>query len=157
MRRQFSNPSARARLAPAASNDRVNEIHAQQVRDLRELFRYRLHPKNNAAALAEAVRALRERYRQQLERDQRAKVRESTERAQEAWIAYRDATPAFYCEALKLSDCGAVATDLLTTLTERRIEDLTPKSRRGRACPARATLPETGRSVAEDVPGQRGR
>jgi uncharacterized protein YecT (DUF1311 family) len=105
-------------LAPAASNDRVNEIHAQRVRDLRELFRYRVHPKNNAAALAEAVRALEQRHRQQLERD---------ERAQAAWIAYRDATPAFYCEALKLSDCGAVATDLLTTLTERRVEELTPK------------------------------
>jgi uncharacterized protein YecT (DUF1311 family) len=104
-------------LAPAAANDRVNEVHAQQVRDLQELFRYRLHAKNNAAALAEAVRALRERYGQQLERDQRA-------RAQEAWIVYRDATPAFYCEALKLSDCAAVATDLFTTLTARRIEDL---------------------------------
>ena len=114
-------------LAPAASNDRVNEIHAQQVRDLRELFRYRVHPKNNAAALAEAVRALRERYRQQLERDERAKVRESMLRAQEAWVAYRDATPALYCQALKLSDCGALATDLLTTLTKRRIEDLIPK------------------------------
>ena len=114
-------------LAPAAANDRVNEVHAQQVRDLRELFRYRVHPKNNAAALAEAVRALRERYEQQLERDQRAKVRETAEKAQEAWMAYRDATPAFYCEALKLGDCAAVATDLLTTLTERRIEDLTPK------------------------------
>jgi hypothetical protein len=114
-------------LAPAASNDRVNEIHAQQVRDLRELFRYRLHPKNNAAALAEAVRALRERYRQQLERDERAKVRESMLRAQEAWMAYRDATPALYCGALKLGDCGAVATDLFTTLTGRRIEDFTPK------------------------------
>jgi hypothetical protein len=114
-------------LAPAASNDRVNEVHAQQVRDLRELFRYRLHPKNNAAALAEAVRALRERYRQQLDRDVRAKVRESAVRAQEAWIAYRDATPAFYCEALKLADCAAVATDLFTTLTARRIEELTPK------------------------------
>jgi hypothetical protein len=114
-------------LAPAASNDRVDEFHAQQVRDLRELFRYRLHPKNNAAALAEAVRALRERYRQQLEREGRAKVREATERAQEAWMAYRDATPAFYCEALKLGDCGAVATDLFTILTERRIDDLTPK------------------------------
>ena len=104
-------------LAPAASNDRVNEVHTQQVRDLRELFRYRLHPKNNAAALAEAVRTLRERYRQLVERDDRAKVRESTERAQEAWMAYRDATPAFYCEALKLGDCGAVATDLFTILT----------------------------------------
>jgi hypothetical protein len=82
------------------------------------LVRYRVHPKNNAAALAEAVRALEQRHRQQLERD---------ERAQAAWIAYRDATPAFYCEALKLSDCGAVATDLLTTLTERRVEELTPK------------------------------
>ena len=111
-------------LAPAASNDRVNEVHTQQVRDLRELFRYRLHPKNNAAALAEAVRTLRERYRQLVERDDRAKVRESTERAQEAWMAYRDATPAFYCEALKLGDCGAVATDLFTILTGRRIEDL---------------------------------
>jgi len=114
-------------LAPAAANDRANEIHAQRVRDLRELFRYRVHPKNNAAALAEAVRALRERYRQQLERDGRAKARASAERAQEAWMAYRDATPAFYCEALKLGDCNAVATDLLTTLTGRRIEDLTPK------------------------------
>jgi hypothetical protein len=114
-------------LAPAAANDRVNEVHAQQVRDLQELFRYRVHPKNNAAALAEAVRALRERYRQQVERDQRAKVRESAERAQEAWMAYRDATPAFYCEALKLGDCGAVATDLFTILTGRRIDDLTPK------------------------------
>jgi uncharacterized protein YecT (DUF1311 family) len=114
-------------LAPAASNDRVNEIHAQQVRDLRELFRYRLHPKNNAAALAEAVRAFEERYRQQIERDPRAKARESAARAQEAWIAYRDATPAFYCEALKLSDCAAVATDLFTILTGRRVEDLTPK------------------------------
>jgi hypothetical protein len=114
-------------LAPAASNDRVNEVHAQQVRDLRELFRYRLHPKNDAAALAEAVRALRERYGQQLERDQRAKARESAARAQEAWMAYRDATPAFYCAALKLDGCGAVATDLLTILTGRRIDDLTPK------------------------------
>ena len=114
-------------LAPAAANDRVNEIHAQRASDLRELFRYRLHPKNNAAALAEAVRAFEERYRQQLERDQRAKVRASAERAQEAWIAYRDATPALYCEALKLGDCGAVATDLLTMLTERRIEELTLK------------------------------
>jgi hypothetical protein len=111
-------------LAPAASNDRVNEVHAQQVRDLRELFRYRVHAKNNAAALAEAVRAFEERYRQQLERDQRAKVRESIERAQEAWMAYRDATPPLYCEALKLADCRAAATDLLTTLTARRIEDL---------------------------------
>ena len=118
------SPSA---LAPAASNDRVNEIHAQRVGDLRELFRYRLHPKNNAAALAEAGRAFEERYRQQLERDDRAKVRELTQRAQEAWMAYRNATPAFYCEALKLGDCGAVATDLFTTLTERRIEELTPK------------------------------
>jgi len=101
--------------------------HAQQVRDLQELFRYRVHPKNNAAALAEAVRALRERYRQQVERDQRARVRETAERAQEAWMAYRDATPAFYCEALKLGDCGAVATDLFTILTGRRIDDLTPK------------------------------
>jgi len=114
-------------LAPAAANDRVNEVHAQQVRDLQELFRYRVHPKNNAAALAEAVRALRERYRQQVERDQRARVRETAERAQEAWMAYRDATPAFYCEALKLGDCGAVATDLFTILTGRRIDDLTPK------------------------------
>jgi len=114
-------------LAPAAANDRVNEVHAQQVRDLRELFRYRLHTKNNAAALAEAVRALLERYRQQVERDPRAKARDSAARAQEAWMAYRDATPAFYCEALKLGDCRAVATDLLTTLTARRIEDLTPK------------------------------
>jgi hypothetical protein len=114
-------------LAPAAANDRVNEVHAQQVRDLQELFRYRVHPKNNAAALAEAVRALRERYRQQVERDQRARVRESAERAQEAWMAYRDAAPAFYCEALKLGDCGAVATDLFTILTGRRIDDLTPK------------------------------
>lgn len=114
-------------LAPAASSDRVNEVHAQQVRDLRELFRYRLHPKNNAAALAEAVRALQERYRQQVERDPRAKARDSAARAQEAWMAYRDATPAFYCEALKLEDCGAVATDLFTILTGRRIEDLTPK------------------------------
>jgi hypothetical protein len=114
-------------LAPAAANDRVNEIHAQRLRDLRELFRYRVHPRNNAAALARAVRAIEERYRQQLERDERAKVRESAERAQEAWMAYRDATPAFYCEALKLSDCRALATDLLTTLTERRIDDLTPK------------------------------
>jgi uncharacterized protein YecT (DUF1311 family) len=111
-------------LAPAASNDRVNEVHAQRVRDLRELFRYRVHPRNNAAALAEAVRALAERYRQQLERDERAKVRESRLRAQEAWIAYRDATPAFYCEALKSGDCPALATDLLTILTERRIDDL---------------------------------
>jgi hypothetical protein len=123
----ISESTSPGTLAPAASNDRVNEIHAQQVRDLRELFRYRLHPKNNAAALAEAVRALRERYRQQLERDARAKVRESMLRAQEAWVAYRDATPAFYCGALKLGDCGAVSTDLLTTLTERRVEDLTPK------------------------------
>ena len=114
-------------LAPAAANDRDNEVHAQQVRDLRELFRYRLHPKNNAAALAEAVSALRDRYRQQLERDNRAKVRESAERAQETRMAYRDATPAFYCEALRLGDCGAVATGLLTTLTERRIKDLPPK------------------------------
>jgi uncharacterized protein YecT (DUF1311 family) len=114
-------------LAPAAANDRVNEVHAQRVRDLRELFRYRVHPKNNAAALAEAVRALRERYRQQLERDGRAKVRELTDRAQEAWMAYRDATPAFYCEALRLGDCRAVATDLFTILTGRRIDDLTPK------------------------------
>jgi hypothetical protein len=114
-------------LAPAASNDRVNEVHAQQVRDLQELFRHRLHPKNDAPALAEAARALLERYRQQLERDARAKVRESAVRAQEAWMAYRDATPAFYCEALKLAGCAAVATDLLTTLTGRRIDDLTPK------------------------------
>ena len=114
-------------LAPAASNDRVNEVHAQRVRDLRELFRYRVHPRNNAAALAEAVRALEERYRQQLENDERAKVRELAARAQAAWIAYRDATPAFYCEALKLGDCRALATDLLTTLTGRRIDDLTPK------------------------------
>ena len=114
-------------LAPAAFNDRIGEFHAQQVRDLEELFRYRVHPKNNAAALAEAVRASEERYRQQLERDERAKVREAAERAQEAWMAYRDATPAFYCEALKLGDCGAVATDLLTILTGRRIDDLTPK------------------------------
>jgi hypothetical protein len=114
-------------LAPAASNDRVNEVHAQQVRDLRELFRYRPNPKNSAAALAEAVRALRDRYGQQLERDQRAKARESAVRAQEAWMAYRDATPAFYCEALKLGDCAAVATDLFTTLTARRIDELTPK------------------------------
>ena len=114
-------------MAPAASNDRINEVHGQQAQDLRELFRYRLHPRNNAAALAEAVRALRERYGQMLERDQRAKVRESAERAQEAWMAYRDATPAFYCEALQLSDCRAVTTDLFTTLTERRIEELTPK------------------------------
>ena len=114
-------------LAPAASNDRVNEVHAQRVRDLRELFRYRVHPRNNAAALAEAVHALEERYRQQLESDERAKVHESAERAQAAWIAYRDATPAFYCEALKLGDCRALATDLLTTLTGRRIGDLTPK------------------------------
>jgi uncharacterized protein YecT (DUF1311 family) len=114
-------------LAPAASNDRVNEIHAQRVRDLQELFRYRVHPKNNAAVLAEAVRSLEERYRQQLDRDERAKVRELTGRAQEAWLAYRDATPAFYCEALKLSDCRALATDLLTILTQRRIDDLTPK------------------------------
>jgi hypothetical protein len=42
-------------------------------------------------------------------------------------MAYRDATPAFYCEALKLSDCRAAATDLFTILTERRIDDLTPK------------------------------
>jgi hypothetical protein len=111
-------------LAPAAFNDRVNEIHAQRVRDLRELFRYRVHPKNNAAALAEAVHTLAERYRQQLERDERAKVRASAERAQEAWVAYRDATPAFYCQALKLGDCRALATDLLTTLTERRIDEL---------------------------------
>ena len=111
-------------LAPAASNDRVNEVHAQQVRDLQELFRYRLHPKNNAAALAEAARVLLERYRQHLERDARAKVRESAVRAQEAWMAYRDATPVFYCEALKLAGCAAVATDLLTTLTERRIDEL---------------------------------
>ena len=54
-------------------------------------------------------------------------MRESAQRAQEAWMAYRDATPAFYCEALKLGDCGAVATDLLTTLTERRMEELAPK------------------------------
>jgi hypothetical protein len=114
-------------LAPAASNDRVNEVHAQQVRDLRELFRYRLDPKNNAAALAEAVRALRERYGQTLERDQRAKAHEAAERAQEAWMAYRDATPAFYCAALKLGDCGTVPTDLLTIWTGRRIEELTPK------------------------------
>ena len=114
-------------LAPAASNDRVNEVHAQQVRDLRELFRYRVHPKNNAAALAEAVRALEERYRQQVERDPRAKARDSAARAQEAWMAYRDATPALYCEALNLSDCRAVATDLFTILTGRRIEELTPK------------------------------
>ena len=114
-------------MAPAASNDRINEIHGQQAQDLRELFRYRLHPRNNAAALAEAMRALRERYGQMLERDQRAKVRESAERAQEAWIAYRDATPAFYCGALQLSDCAAVATDLFTILTGRRIDDLTPK------------------------------
>jgi uncharacterized protein YecT (DUF1311 family) len=111
-------------LAPAAANDRVNEIHAQRVRDLQELFRYRLHPRNNAAALAEAVRAFEERYRQQLERDQPDKVRESAQRAQEAWMAYRDATPAFYCAALKLADCRALATDLLATLTERRIEEL---------------------------------
>jgi hypothetical protein len=114
-------------LAPAASNDRVNEVHAQRVRDLRELFRYRVHPKNNAAALAEAVRALQDRYRQQVERDERAKVRESALRAQEAWIAYRDATPAFYCEALKLGDCRAAATDLFTILTQRRIDDLSPR------------------------------
>ena len=114
-------------LAPAASNDRVNEIRAQQVRDLREMFRYRLHPRNNAAALAEAVRVLRERYGQQLERDERAKAREAAVRAQEAWMAYRDATPTLYCEALKLGDCAAVGTDLFTTLTARRIEDLTPK------------------------------
>jgi hypothetical protein len=114
-------------LAPAAANDRVNEVHAQRVRDLRDLFRYRVHPKNNAAALADAVRAFEERYRQQLERDERAKVRESAQRAQEAWLAYRDATPAFYCEALKLDDCRALATDLLTILTQRRIDDLTPK------------------------------
>jgi hypothetical protein len=114
-------------LAPAAFNDRVNEIHAQRVRDLRDLFRYRLHPRNNAAALAEAVRAFEERYRQLLERDDRTKVRESIESAQEAWMAYRDITPAFYCEALKLGDCRAVAADLLTILTERRIDDLTPK------------------------------
>jgi hypothetical protein len=113
-------------LAPAAANDRVNEVHAQQVRDLQELFRYRLHPKNNAA-LAEAVRALREHYGQQLERDQRARVRETAERAQQAWMAYRDAAPPFYCEALKLGDCSAVATDLFTILTGRRIDDLTPK------------------------------
>jgi hypothetical protein len=111
-------------LAPAASNDRVNEIHGQQVRDLRELFRYRVHPENNAAAWAEAVHTFEERYRKQLERDQRAKVKASAERAREAWIAYRDATPALYCEALKLDDCGAVATDLLTALTKRRIEEL---------------------------------
>jgi hypothetical protein len=114
-------------LAPAAANDRVNEVHARRVRDLEELFRYRVHPRNNAAALAEAVRALEERYRKQLESDERAKVRESAERAQAAWIAYRDATPAFYCGALKLGDCRAAATDLLTTLTLRRIDDLTPK------------------------------
>jgi hypothetical protein len=114
-------------LAPAAANDRVNEVHAQQVRDLRELFRYRPGPKNNAATLAEAVRSLRERYGRKLEQDQRAKVRETAERAQEAWMAYRDAAPPFYCGALKLSDCAAVATDLFTTLTERRIEELTPK------------------------------
>jgi hypothetical protein len=111
-------------LAPAAANDRVNEVHAQRVRDLRELFRYRVHARNNAAALAEAVRVFEERYRQKLEGDQRAKVRELTERAQEAWMAYRDATPAFYCQALKLGDCRAAATDLFTILTERRIEDL---------------------------------
>jgi hypothetical protein len=111
-------------LAPAAANDRVNEIHAQRVRDLQELFRYRVHPGNNAAALAETVRAFEERYRQQLARDQPDKVRESTQRAQGAWIAYRDATPAFYCAALKLADCRALATDLLTTLTQRRIDDL---------------------------------
>ena len=114
-------------LAPAASNDRVNEIHAQRVRDLQELFRYQPNPKNNAAALAEAARTFEERYRQQIERDNRAKVTASAERAREAWVAYRDATPAFYCEALKLDDCAAVATDLLTTLTERRIDDMTPK------------------------------
>jgi len=90
---EFISPGA---LAPAASNDRGNEIHGQQVRDLRELFRYRVHLENNAAALAEAVRTLEERYRQWLERDQRAKVREAAERAQGAWMAYRDATPAFY-------------------------------------------------------------
>jgi hypothetical protein len=106
------------------AGDKFAEAHAQRVRDLRELFRYRVHPRNNAAALAEAVRALAERYRQQLERDERAKVRESRLRAQEAWIAYRDATPAFYCEALKSGDCPALATDLLTILTERRIDDL---------------------------------
>ena len=93
-------------LAPAAANDRVNEIHAQRVRDLRELFRYRVHPKNNAAALAEAVRTFEERYRQQLERDTGRRCGNLTQRAQEAWIAYRDVTPALYCEALKLSDCG---------------------------------------------------
>jgi hypothetical protein len=114
-------------LAPAASNDRINEVHAQQVRDLRELFQYRLHPQNNAAALAGAVRALLERYRQQFERDQLAKVREATLRAQEAWVAYRDATPALYCEALRSSDCAPVTTDLLSILTGRRIDDLTPK------------------------------
>jgi hypothetical protein len=42
-------------------------------------------------------------------------------------MAYRDAAPAFYCEALKLGDCAAVATDLFTILTGRRIDDLTPK------------------------------
>jgi uncharacterized protein YecT (DUF1311 family) len=114
-------------IAPEASNDFLNQVRAQRVRDLWELFQYRAHPRNNAAALAGAVRALQERYRQQLERDERAKVRELTQRAQEAWIAYRDATPAFYCEALKARDCGAVATDLFTILTERRIDDLTPK------------------------------
>ena len=114
-------------LAPAASNDRVNEVHAQQVRDLQGLFRYQPNPRNNAAALAEAARTFGERYRQQLERDNRAKVTASAERAREAWMAYRDATPAFYCEALKLDNCDAVATDLLTILTERRMEELTPK------------------------------
>jgi len=113
-------------LAPAAANDRVNEVHAQRVQDLRELFRYRVHARNNAAALAEAARTLLERCRQQVERDARAKVRESAVRAQEAWTAYRDAAPAFYCEALKLNDCAAVATDLFTTLTVRRIEELKP-------------------------------
>ncbi|MGA2271034.1 MAG: hypothetical protein ABSH44_21400 [Bryobacteraceae bacterium] len=114
-------------LAPAASNDRVNEIHAQRLQDLRELFRYRVHPQNNAAALAEAVHTLEARYRQQLDREDRAKVRESAQKAREAWIAYRDATPAFYCEALKARDCGAMATDVFTILTRRRIDDLTPK------------------------------
>jgi uncharacterized protein YecT (DUF1311 family) len=114
-------------LAPAASNDRVNEIHTQRLQDLRELFRYRVHPQNKAAALAEATRTLEERDRQQLDREGRAKVPESAQRAREAWIAYRDATPPFYCAALKARDCGAVATDLLTILTRRRIDDLTPK------------------------------
>jgi len=93
MRRQSSESISPGTLAPAAANDRVNEVHAQQC-GFAGTVRYGFIPEQRRA-LAEAVRALRERYRQQVERDQRARVRETAERAQEAWMAYRDATPAF--------------------------------------------------------------